>query len=81
MFRVAVGDDEMQSGVGDGAPDMGAVNAVRQRAKGEAGTRMAKRTVTRRQSCYCLASEVDTVGEPARAAAGVGELGRPAERG
>jgi hypothetical protein len=37
MFRVAVGDDEMQSGVGDGAPDMGAASAVRQRAKGEAG--------------------------------------------
>jgi hypothetical protein len=34
-----------------------------------AGSRMAKRTVTRRRSCCSLASGTDTVGEPARAAA------------
>jgi hypothetical protein len=36
-----------------------------------AGMHMAKRIVTRRRSCCCcLASEMDTVGEPAHAAAG-----------
>jgi hypothetical protein len=65
-FLSALGKKEKTNGLGGGRR----WRRKRTMLASLAGSRMAKQTVTRRQSCCCLASETNTVGEPARAAAG-----------